>query len=200
MYDAEDRVDHDDSEEKEEEDDDEQAVQTEKTDLNKVFSSLQSAYHLLEEHTRPIAIEINIEDDEWMFSEDSQYDYEGDDELSISDLERGFINILETIRKPVYDLMHGATSHEVKVFHGRRQLDELFHLDKEKWSKEENTHKQKWGPYTPETNYVPQSSLCIDQNYVDEFTKRLPKLRKRWGYGSFRDLLRGDAKGSDPEV
>jgi hypothetical protein len=88
-----------------------------------------------------------LEDYLWDFTEEPQYDEEEeeDDEhmlLGIYEFERGFINILEAIRKSVYDLMHGAASHEVKILYAERRLDKLFHLDKQEWLKEESTHKQ----------------------------------------------------------
>jgi hypothetical protein len=147
--DLDDRVDYDDSEEDEDEDkhEDKQAAQVEKKTLNNISSDLQSAYHLLEEDAKPISIEINIELEDylWGFTEEPQYDEEEEDDehmLGIYEFERGFINILETIRKPVYDLMYGAASHEVKILYAERRLVKLFHLNKQEWWKEENTHKQ----------------------------------------------------------
>jgi hypothetical protein len=88
-----------------------------------------------------------LEDYLWDFTEEPQYDEEEEDDehmlLGIYEFERGFINILEAIRKPVYDLIHGAASHEVKILYAERRLDKLFHLNKQEWLKEESTHKQK---------------------------------------------------------
>jgi hypothetical protein len=103
--------------------------------------------------------------------------------------ERSFINILEAIRKPVYDTIHAANLLNIEFYHGDRLLDELFHLKKEAWSKEKDAHRRKWKRYRPETNYVPQSILCADGRYVAKSGERVPRLRQRWGYGSFRELL-----------
>jgi hypothetical protein len=107
-YDDDDQGEYDDSvdDEEEEEEDDEQAARTKRKNLNNLSSSLQSAIHLIVSNTKSVSIEIDLdlEDYNWMFIEDPQYDYaEGDGHtlLSIYDFEHGLINILEAIRKPV---------------------------------------------------------------------------------------------------
>jgi hypothetical protein len=41
--------------------------------------------------------------------------------------------------------------------------------------------------------------LCEDGRYVKNFAKQVPRLRQRWGYKSFRELLGVDDEGSDLE-
>lgn len=103
--------------------------------------------------------------------------------------ERRFYNIMESVRAPIYDLIHAGV--KTKINHNRTRggstgcISEeplnYFRLSKEEWAAEKENHGPDW---VPSKNFITKEELEDPDKKRREATKFLLKelLEQRWGH------------------
>ncbi|KAI4912516.1 hypothetical protein J4E90_005920 [Alternaria incomplexa] len=182
-----------------EEEDPEKAIAREKRHLNDLYQKLTSGLSLIVRGRRRWPVKIMIELTMGSYPGGGADARTQDQVTARRDYERGFLNVLETIRRPVYDTIHAGFEVEV-AWNGNKAFTEtalseehFFRLSKEEWEKEKASQVTRHGNYNPKAHYKPKSLLRytrdINKYYQMDFAKNLPQYRARWGYESFERLL-----------
>ncbi|KAI4675295.1 uncharacterized protein J4E84_010187 [Alternaria hordeiaustralica] len=100
----------------------EQSVAQEKRNLNDLYQKLEAGFALLQAKREPSSLKLCIIIKMSGYNDD-YYEETQEDVTSRRDYERRFMNVLETIRKPVYDMIHAGCNVEVKF---EPELDEGY--------------------------------------------------------------------------
>lgn len=138
--------------------------------LHRIYTTLGELRLL--SHIQEIPIRMNIKTSPPSY--DSQI--EGD---------RRFYNIMETVREPIYDLLHSGVNLEVwhyKVSSGKTRIISkepwnFFRASKESWQDERQTHGPSWRP----------SSNFVTREDCNQDTLR-QLLAQRWGLTELMDF------------
>ncbi|KAI4946190.1 hypothetical protein J4E86_008893 [Alternaria arbusti] len=181
----------------------------EKADLTELYQTLEenfSRYLGVSPMSQTVHILLYMESYE--YTQSPQRKSELKDML---DCERVFLNTLEAIRKPVYDLIHrgvkvvitwqedsgdydndrGCECEEDGKTH-ETPMQNLFHLSKEEWEQEKAEDMGVHDEWNPLKHYKEKGMIrdSLMGHYSGGFTYSLPDFRKRWQYRSFGKLIR----------
>jgi hypothetical protein len=93
--------------------------------------------------------------------------------------ERRFYNVMETVREPIYDLLHAGVNIRVQHIaandHDCRVISEdpwnYFTIEKDKWHKEKRSHGTSWRP---------SCNFLTREDCQEDTLRRL--LEQRWGH------------------
>ncbi|KAF7677190.1 histone acetyltransferase myst2 [Alternaria burnsii] len=207
-----------------------ESTDRERQQLDKLYEDLESAFSLLPDKGK-LDIRVYIEP-----SEPQGYPKERKKLVSVIEeksfdmpfflnVERELLNVLEAIRKPMYDLKYAGAHVAIRRYHrfldnhgwlrddrgNFSEMDEFPLFDvliqtKEEWNKEKEEHIHQWGrrskKYQPHRNYIERSMIIGPGKLCEEvFLKNLPQFRQRWGYQEYLDtpMYIGDLPpGADP--
>ncbi|KAI4661119.1 uncharacterized protein J4E79_004929 [Alternaria viburni] len=100
----------------------EQCIAHEKRNLNDLYQKLEAGFALFRAKREPSLLKLCIMIKMSGYNDD-YYEETQEDVTSRRDYERRFMNVLETIRKPVYDMIHAECNVEVKF---EPELDEGY--------------------------------------------------------------------------
>ncbi|KAI4924888.1 uncharacterized protein J4E92_006924 [Alternaria infectoria] len=160
----------------------ENCIAQEKGNLNDLYQKLEAGFALFKGKREPSLLKLRIIIKMSGYS-NAYYEHTQEGVTAMRDYERRFINMLETIRKPVYDMIHAGCNVEVKfekevisavdrywgdgtdsgigsdsdedtdVYMRLDLTPALFHLSKEDWEKEKATNVYIHGRYNPKSHY-----------------------------------------------
>ncbi|KAI4615914.1 hypothetical protein J4E83_006582 [Alternaria metachromatica] len=179
----------------------EELLWRELSNLGNLHSDLESALSLVE-HKAKLDVRVQISPDEprWYGEARTEWKDSGLDEMEISqrigflNVERSILNVLEAMRKPLYDLKYAGSSITIMCqtmsSEDDRKMQGLFYLTEEDWQKEKEEHTLQSGYYRPYRNFIEQSMLADGPlSYKEEFANNLPQFRRRWGYKDFQKFM-----------
>jgi len=125
----------------------EEPSRDELSDLEKLHNDLESGLSLLVEKSKlDVTVQILPNEDEWYWGgEPDERDMEPADgdpyRIGFLNVERSLLNLLEAMRKPLYDLKYSGSSITILCLMSvrpppkDRRMRGLFHLTKEDWEK-----------------------------------------------------------------
>ncbi|KAI4660672.1 uncharacterized protein J4E78_005377 [Alternaria triticimaculans] len=160
----------------------ENCIAQEKGNLDDLYQKLEAGFALFKGEREPSLLKLRIIIKMSGYSH-AYYEHTQEGVTAMRDYERRFMNMLETIRKPVYDMIHAGCNVEVKfekemisavdrywgdgtdsgiesdsdeetdIYMRLNLTPALFHLSKEEWEKEKATNVYIHGRYNPKSHY-----------------------------------------------